>query len=583
MSASSLGSWRWLIDKFVRPQRRRSRQQNFVKDRPVEIEQLEARKMLTVTYHGGDLLTSVNAQAVYLGSDWSTNSTENAQTGQLDQFLNTLVTGQYMDMLTNAGYGVGRGASSAGAIDNISISKTSGITDAAIQQDIQSMISAGQLKAPDANNLYVVYVEQGVVIHSGTDSSATTFLGYHGAFAGQTATGTPEDIHYAVIAYPGGPNPSPTSQGFTSAFNEMTSVSSHEVAEAVTDPNVNYKAIGWYDDQKNGEIGDLTRLDTTFNGYVVQDVVNQNDQPISPTSGTTTTLAAPQNVAATALSSTSAQVTWNSVSGAQGYRVYMLQGSNWVLAGTVGASTTSATINGLTAGSTVSLKVEAYNGSNVADSQSVSVTLPSAATLNPPQNVAATALSSTSAQVTWNASSGAQGYRVYVLQGSNWVVAGTVGSSVTSVTVNGLTAGSTVSFKIEAFSGSTVADSQTVSVTLPSSTTNNFTVTATVLSSNTVQLSWNNVTGAQGYRIYWSDGTTKYFLGTVRAGSTSVNIVGLVPGTTYQFQIEAFRGGKVLQDSNWVSVNSASAAPTAHHAEVYAPGNYQQERSKYNY
>jgi hypothetical protein len=39
--------------------------------------------------------------------------------------------------------------------------------------------------------------------------------------------------------------------------------------------NVNYKAIGWYDDQRNGEIGDLASRTTVLNGYVVQDVVNR--------------------------------------------------------------------------------------------------------------------------------------------------------------------------------------------------------------------------------------------------------------------------------------------------------------------
>src|SRR5437016_5293150 len=110
----------------------------------------------------------------------------------------------------------------------------------------------------------------------------------------------------------------------------MTSVSSHELAEAATDPNVNYKALGWYDDRNNGEIGDLTQLTTVMSGYVVQDVVNQNDQPIAP--GTTApppsaTLSAPQNVTLTPLSSTTAQMTWGAVSGTQGYRVYQVIGS----------------------------------------------------------------------------------------------------------------------------------------------------------------------------------------------------------------------------------------------------------------
>jgi len=39
-----------------------------------EIERLESRELLTVTYHGGALLTAVEAQAVYLGGDWNSNA-----------------------------------------------------------------------------------------------------------------------------------------------------------------------------------------------------------------------------------------------------------------------------------------------------------------------------------------------------------------------------------------------------------------------------------------------------------------------------------------------------------------------------
>ena len=79
-----------------------------------EIQVLESRALLTVTYHGGALLSTVEAQAVYLGSNWNTNNSLQVQTGQLDQFVSTLVTGAYMDMLTNPGYNVGRGSASAG-------------------------------------------------------------------------------------------------------------------------------------------------------------------------------------------------------------------------------------------------------------------------------------------------------------------------------------------------------------------------------------------------------------------------------------------------------------------------------------
>ncbi|HVC98361.1 MAG TPA: hypothetical protein VND64_32140, partial [Pirellulales bacterium] len=134
-------------------------------------ELLEARELLTVTYNGGALLANVEAQPVYLGSDWSTSSSLQTQIQSTNQFVSTLVNSPYMDMLNNAGYGVGRGTASAGVVDNVSINKSVSLTDAQIQSDLAAMIASGQLQAPDANRFYMVYVEPGVVVQMGSATS----------------------------------------------------------------------------------------------------------------------------------------------------------------------------------------------------------------------------------------------------------------------------------------------------------------------------------------------------------------------------------------------------------------------------
>src|SRR5947208_13100672 len=91
--------------------------------RPV-MEELEQRLTPTVTYHGGPVLPHVEVQAIYYGSDWSGNSSLYQMTGQIEGYLNYMVNSPYMDMLTNAGYGVGRGSFSQGRIVNYSINKS---------------------------------------------------------------------------------------------------------------------------------------------------------------------------------------------------------------------------------------------------------------------------------------------------------------------------------------------------------------------------------------------------------------------------------------------------------------------------
>lgn len=249
------------------------------------LEQLEDRVVPTLTYHGGGVLPHVEVQALYYGSDWYYNATYLNQTGFLEGFLNNVVHSSYMDALTNAGYGVGRGSFDAGRIGTTNLNKAYYLTDAGIQGAIQAYITNGTLKSPDANRLYVVFVEDNVAVSMGGGNSQQTFLGYHSSFAGRDAFGYAANIHYAVITYPGGTIGN-AGLYWLSALNTMTQVASHEIAEAVTDPNVNY-ALGWYDDAANEENGDITNGQTAFlNGYAVQRIADRYDQPMTPAGAT---------------------------------------------------------------------------------------------------------------------------------------------------------------------------------------------------------------------------------------------------------------------------------------------------------
>jgi hypothetical protein len=251
------------------------------------LEYLEGRLVPTVTYYGGTLLPHVEVQGLYLGSDWYYNGTYYNQTAQFEAFNRFLPQGSYMDLLTQLGYGVGRGSTSSGTIDTLALNKSYYLTDSAIRGEIQRFINAGYLQQPDANRLYVVYVEAGVAIlndHDNYSTSIRDFTGYHAAFAGYTAGGYATDIHYAVIAYAGGYNA--ILPGLTS-FGTMTLTASHEIAEAATDPNVNYRALGWYDDYFGGEIGDINRYEALLNGYAVQSIINKYDVAYIPYGATT--------------------------------------------------------------------------------------------------------------------------------------------------------------------------------------------------------------------------------------------------------------------------------------------------------
>jgi hypothetical protein len=256
------------------------------------LEPLNERCQPTVLYYGGNVLPHVEAQALYLGSQWASPTASMPTTSKIDASLADLTTGAYMDSLTQAGYNVGRGSASAGAIDRTSFAANSVISDSTIQARVQADIKSGLLQQPDASRLYVIYVQPNVAVSLGSGQGTTRqgILGYHGAFGGTDAAGHPMTIRYAVIAYPGG-TVGNSSLG-VSAVDQLTAVASHEVAEAVTDPDVNYARLGWYDPVR-GEIADITEDDpralVRLNGYLVQLSAGRNDQLLSlPTTSTPT-------------------------------------------------------------------------------------------------------------------------------------------------------------------------------------------------------------------------------------------------------------------------------------------------------
>jgi hypothetical protein len=264
---------------------KQSRNAQAARQARLELQELEQRQVPTVNYYGGPLLQNVEVQAVYYGSDWSTDRTMYNQTGSLEDFLSKTAQGSYMDMLANAGYNVGRGSLSRGVIAPFNIDPMFYLQDSQVQSDLQTYINNRWVQSPDSNRLYVVYVEDNVVIQASDGStSATDFYGYHGNFAGTDANGNAADIRYAIIAYPGGANGS----NGQSTLDQMAAVTSHELAEAVTDPDVATNNLGWYDYQRNGEVGDLAAGNTVYlNGYSVQRIVNIKDQPMTPAGATT--------------------------------------------------------------------------------------------------------------------------------------------------------------------------------------------------------------------------------------------------------------------------------------------------------
>jgi hypothetical protein len=106
-----------------------------------------------------------------------------------------------------------------------------------------------------ANTLYFVYLPPGIAVVQSGSRSCQAFCGYHDNISGQ--------IFYAVMPYANCNG----CLGGLATLDALTSTSSHELCEAITDP---IPGQGWYDDT-NGEIGDICAWKTKKMGtYTVQ-------------------------------------------------------------------------------------------------------------------------------------------------------------------------------------------------------------------------------------------------------------------------------------------------------------------------
>jgi hypothetical protein len=210
----------------------------------------------TLTYRGGPLLSAVQVFTFFWGDAWQAQPQAELMQ-QVIQFFDFVVTSPLVDQL--AEYGVTGSAIGPGAnLGAIPLAATLGqsVDDVTIQQLIRQEIATNSaVPQPTPNSLYFVFLPPGVAVSLDGSSSCTTFCGYHNAINGQ--------LFYAVMPYPDCTGCS----GALTVLDAVTSTTSHELCEAITDP---IPGQGWYDDN-NGEIGDICAWQTKqLDAYKVQ-------------------------------------------------------------------------------------------------------------------------------------------------------------------------------------------------------------------------------------------------------------------------------------------------------------------------
>lgn len=249
-------------------------------------------------------------------------------------------------------------------------------------------------------------------------------------------------------------------------------------------------------------------------------------------------------------------LSWSKNELAAGYIVERYADGKWVRMAKLASNTAvSYEIGSLAAGTTYRFRIKAYKGSSYSAYAYADVdTLPAAV-----DNFRRTGRTASTVTLSWNKNTSADGYCVEQYKSGKWTqIAKISGNSAVNYTASGLTASTTCKFRIRAYRNTAKAtdysDYVTVAVnTLPANVSN---FRCTGRTKNSVTLSWNKNTTADGYIIQqYVNG--KWVQKAKLSGSSSVSytVTGLTPATSYNFRIQAYKT---------IGVNTVYSGYTSH-------------------
>lgn len=238
----------------------------------IDARGLPAAPIDVLKYYGGRVISNVNLVAVY----W-TGSVDSQRQQKLAQFYQAISASSYMDWLTEydtigltgradgqpgSNQHIGRGTFGGAKILTPTTATGQSLTTDQIAQELSAQITAGNLPQPqldaagNVNTLYMIDFPVGYRIQLLGVYSCQAFCAFHWTVS-VGGKSVPFAVHPAIADCGG---------NCGSDFDAVTIIHSHEMMEAITDPEAglanlqagNARPLGWLGDGgASQEIGDL--------------------------------------------------------------------------------------------------------------------------------------------------------------------------------------------------------------------------------------------------------------------------------------------------------------------------------------
>jgi hypothetical protein len=283
------------------------------------------------------------------------------------------------------------------------------------------------------------------------------------------------------------------------------------------------------------------------------------------------TVAAPSSLTASAASTSRIDLSWRDNSGNEsGFRIERKIGSgSWSQIDTVGANVTAFSDTGLSASTTYTYRVRAYNDGGVSAYSNETSATTAQARPAAPSKLTAAAASTSRIDLSWRDNSGNEsGFRIERKTGSGgWSQIATVDANVTDYADSGLSTLTTYTYRIRAYNaaGASAYSNEMSAETEGEPPAAPAKLKAKAMTTSRVDLRWRDRSDDEsGFRIDRKTGSDKWSrVAKVGADVTRFSDTGLNPESTYAFRVRALNAAGKSDPSNVAkTITAAPAAPS---------------------